>query len=274
MTNSNAEPPGPSKELSEEKRAAALRAGRTPVPPKFIMWAVVTFAVLGLGGVVVDHYFGSIAPTPTTVPTNRATTTTLAEPPTSALTPAQYIGLKLIDNTKEFPFTLYDQSGGRWNLASTKGKVVVLTFYNSICNDICPVLGSEISQAITLLGPKAANVDFAIVNTDPHDLGVASHPKALSVPKLASTPSVYFLTGRLSALNSVWSRYGVVVKVGAIATEVTHTNVIYFIATNGSIVSLAEPFGKPSRSGTYSLPAADVHRFATGIAQTASSLVG
>ena len=48
MTNSKAEPPGPSNELSEEQRAAALRAGRTPVPPKFIMWAVVTFAVLGL----------------------------------------------------------------------------------------------------------------------------------------------------------------------------------------------------------------------------------
>jgi len=55
---------------------------------------------------------------------------------------------------------------------------------------------------------------------------------------------------------------------------VTHTNVIYFIAPNGNIVSLAEPFGKPSRTGTYSLPAPAIHRFAAGIAQTASSLAG
>ncbi|HEY5120270.1 MAG TPA: SCO family protein [Acidimicrobiales bacterium] len=274
MTSSNAEPPGPSNELSEEQRAAALRAGHAPIPPKLIMWAVVTFAVLGLGGVVVDHFFNNVATTPTTVPTNKPTSTTLATPSTSALTPAQYIGLKFIGNTKEFPFTLHDQSGRRWNLASAKGKVVVLTFYNSICNDICPVLGSEIRQAISLLGPNAARVDFAIVNTDPHDLGVASRTKALSVPKLANSPSVHFLTGPLSALNSVWTNYGVVVKIGAIATEVTHTNVIYFIAPNGNIVSLAEPFGKPSRTGTYSLPAAAIHRFAAGIAQTASSLAG
>jgi cytochrome oxidase Cu insertion factor (SCO1/SenC/PrrC family) len=274
MTNSNAGPQGSSNELSDEQRAAALRAGRTPVPPKFIMWAVAVFAVLGLGGVVVDHYFGAVTATAPTAPASTSTTTTASGPTTSTLTPTQYIGLKSIGNTKEYPFNLYDQSGGRWDLASAKGQVVVLTFYNSICNDICPVLGSEIRQAISLLGSKSASVIFAIVNTDPRDLGVTSQTEALRVPKLLNSPSVHFLTGPLGALNSVWTDYGVVVKVGTVATEVTHTNVIYFIAPNGDIAALAEPFGKPSQSGTYSLPAPDIRRFATGIAETASSLVG
>ncbi len=273
MTNSNAEPPGPSKELSEEKRAAALRAGRTPVPPKFIMWAVVTFAVLGLGGVVVDHYFGSIAPTPTTVPTNRATTTTLAEPPTSALTPAQYIGLKLIDNTKEFPFTLYDQSGGRWNLASTKGKVVVLTFYNSICNDICPVLGAEIQLASHELGAEGSTVHFVIVNTDPNATKISSSSPALTVPGLGNDPSVTLLSGSVDTLNHVWSAYGVRVAVGAKASEVSHNNALYFIGPNGNLSAYATPFGTESKTGLYSLNASSLRTYARAIAETADSLV-
>ena len=40
-------------------RAAALRAGSVPVPRKFVLWAILGFAVLGLGGVAVEHFVGN-----------------------------------------------------------------------------------------------------------------------------------------------------------------------------------------------------------------------
>ncbi len=40
-------------------RAAALRAGSVPVPRKFVLWVIVGFAVLGLGGLVAEHFVGN-----------------------------------------------------------------------------------------------------------------------------------------------------------------------------------------------------------------------
>jgi protein SCO1/2 len=268
MTNTNPGPLGPGNELTAEQRAAALRVGRSPVPPKFIVWAIIAFAVLGLGGDIVDHYLGTFGATTTTVRSSTSSTTE----PLSSLTPTQYMGLKLIGNVTASPFTLYDQSGSQWSLSDAKGKVVVLTFYNGACNDACLMLGEEISQAHAILGANASKVDFVIVNTDPRALGVSPLPKALTVPGLARSPSVYFLTGSIEALNSVWSNYGIVVKVGAKASEVTHNNVIYFISPNGDLAAFADPFGRLNQAGFFTLAPADLHRYATGIAQAASSL--
>ena len=40
-------------------RAAALRAGSVPVPRKVILWIIVGFAVLGLGGIVAEKLIGN-----------------------------------------------------------------------------------------------------------------------------------------------------------------------------------------------------------------------
>jgi cytochrome oxidase Cu insertion factor (SCO1/SenC/PrrC family) len=233
------------------------------------MWAVIAFAVLGLGGVIGDHFLGNFEATTTTLHQVKSTTTTQ---PLSSLTPTQYIGLKLIGNTKASAFTLYDQAGTRWSLSSAKGKVVVLTFYNSICNDACSMLGEEISEAQALLGTNADKVDFVIVNTDPNAAGVSARPRALTVPGLVHSRAVYFLTGSIQHLDSVWSDYGIVVKVGAKPTEVTHNNVFYFIGRGGQIEAFAQPFGKVNHVGIFTLAPADLHRYAKGIAQAASSL--
>ena len=49
----------------------------------------------------------------------------------------------------------------------------MLTFFNGRCNDICPVLAAEISQADVDLGAEATRVSFLTVNTDPMSAAVA-----------------------------------------------------------------------------------------------------
>lgn len=255
-------------------RAAALRSGRTPVPPKFIAWMLVVFAVLGLGGAVIEHFYGNVG-----LPTSKAFKVKI---PRSALTPTgspssmsldDFIGLRQISNAAAPGFTLRDQFGKKWSLTSAKGDAIVLTFMNSICNDICPVVGAEIKQAQVLLGSKASKIDFVIVNSDPRSLAPNPSPPALSVPKLLTAPHVYFLTSSLNALVATWTNYGLKVSVGAKTDQVSHNNLMYFIDPSGHLAGVATPFAIESSAGAFSLNAAEVNRFAQGIALTAGSLV-
>jgi cytochrome oxidase Cu insertion factor (SCO1/SenC/PrrC family) len=256
--------------LAPVDRTAALRAGRTPVPPKFIMWVVVAFAVLGIGGALGDHFFGNLgANTPIVA---ASTTTSVAATSRAPLSLNDFIGLKLISSVRETGFVLRDQANANWRLADAKGQVVVLSFANENCNDVCPVLGRELLDARSLLGALASRVVFAIVNTDPYHLAVTARPTALVTTHLLGVPQVYFLTGTLKTLNSIWNNYGVTVKVGAKSSQVAHNNVIYFIDAQGNLQALAVPFGARTSSGSYTLSAANTVRFAKGIAQVASSL--
>jgi len=134
------------------------------------------------------------------------------------------------------------------------------------------VLGPEIRQAEGLLGARATSVEFVVVNTDPNHFAYQSHPPALVSTGLQGFANVQFLTGPLSQLNAVWINYGVSVRVGSVATQVAHNNVMYFISPRGAIRFLAVPFGNENHSGVFSLDATNLHRFAEGIATTAVSL--
>ena len=242
--------------LSETERAAIFasnapvdrnfrrQGGRAPIPPKAVAWALVIFVVLGLGGAALEHFFGNFGVT--------SATTTKFLPSNANLSPVsslnslsvdQFMNLKQIANASAPSFTLRTQRNHRWSLLRSNGKVIVLAFEN------------------------------AIVNTDPLDLTLSAHPMALSEPGLASASDVVFLTGSLHALNAVWSNYGVRIKVGALASQVTHNNVMYFISPNGQLEAQATPFASVSSHNVFSLKANLITRFAKGIATTASSLV-
>jgi protein SCO1/2 len=255
-------------------RAAALRAGRTPVSPKFILWIVIAFAVLGIGGAILEHYYGNVGlPTTNTTPSTLPVTPTTPNGPQLGSSMSSFLDLKEIGRAQAPTFTLHDQSDRKWSLTSARGRVVVLTFYNRNCNDICPVLGAEIDQARTLLGNSAGKVDFIVVNTDPNHFGVTALPPALNVPHLLGSTEVKFLTGALSQLKPVWVDYGVQIKVGIKASEVAHNNVMYFIDPSGRLRSQVTPFGNENNADVFSLNPTDLRRFARGISQIAGSLV-
>jgi cytochrome oxidase Cu insertion factor (SCO1/SenC/PrrC family) len=258
-------------------RNAALRAGRTPVPRTVVLGIIAAFAVIGLGGVVLEHFFGNVG-----VATS-VTTTTLSNtgaPPTPRVPVAPqltapldaFIGLRSIGNAQAPSLAFRDQSGILWSLQDQTGKVVVVTFANIGCNDICPVLTDELRQAHALLGAKAADVEFVVVNTDPNNTSLVSTPAALTVSGLEGDHSVHFLTGSLRQLNAIWISYGVTVTVGKSPQQMTHNNILYFVDPRGRLRSEAIPFANENGRGVYVLPQADIARFAQGIAATATSL--
>lgn len=261
-------------------RSAALRAGRTPVPRKVVLGIAIGFAVIGLGGVVLEHYFGNVgvatSVTTTTISTTGAPPAPLA--PRAPLAPQigapldAFLGLRQLGTGPAPEIRLQEPTGAVWSLNAQTGKVVVLTFFNTGCTDICRVLGLELKDAAAQLGPKSAGVEFAVVNTDPNRTAVSPAPAALTTAGLQADPSIHFLTGTLRQLNTTWIDYGVTVTVGRTPTQETHNNILYFVDPQGRLRSSALPFANENRQGLYVLSRADIERFAQGIAQTAANL--
>ena len=253
--------------ISPDERRAAFRAGQTPVPPKFILLVAAVFVVLGLGGVVLEHVIGTPGQTSVTV------SPPVTPPPTPPSTSHSILGLKQLANRVAPAIALTDQRGQLWRLASQRGRVVILAFYNETCNDICPVLGAELRSSIALLGTNAPHVEVVVVNTDPTHDSVVTRPAALVRPGLANRSNVVFLTGTLGELNAVWSHYGIQVRVGPSPTPSLHNDVLYFITTRGQLHASATPFADENHHGVFSLDGASRLAFAAGIAEVASSLL-
>ncbi|NNN03242.1 MAG: SCO family protein [Acidimicrobiaceae bacterium] len=254
------------REIFEKLNSRRARGGRgTWVPPRFVIGVAVAFVVLGVGGAILQHFLGTPGQSletegaPLTLPTVGSTPSTL---------PANYeatIGLHLISNTAAPSFTLKTPEGAPWSLAAHEHRLVVLTFFNSACDDICPVEVKEISDVNHLLGSRASRVSFVVVNTDPHLLAPSPHIPALS-GDLAQQPNVTFLTGSLPALNSVWTNYGVKVAVGHLLHQVVHNNLMYFISSSGALLGDAIPYANESANGNYSLDTGATNTFAQALA--------
>lgn len=271
-------------------RAAALRAGSVPVPRKVILWIIVGFAVLGLGGIVAEKLIGNagvgaLISTPVTTlagtggPASGVTSGTAPSAPIPPNAPAinaspsAVIGLTHLAGKQAPALSLQNQSGAPWTLADDKGKVVVLTFFNAECDDICPVLAQEITEADQLLGPRRADVDFVVVNTDPLETSLAPTPPALTQTGLAGLPNFTFLDGSLTDLSGVWKRYGVTVALNNTNRVITHNDVMDIINPAGALKLSASPFANENTLGIYSLPPSTIHAFAQGVASSAAGLV-
>jgi cytochrome oxidase Cu insertion factor (SCO1/SenC/PrrC family) len=273
--------------LSEEERAAAFRQAEPKVPRNFVLIALGVFAVLGLGGVLGEHLLSSVGLNPgstttgsSTVPRPVTAGTAVVAPPAPP-TAAQEVGATLpafmgITDMKAMAapaFTLLDQSGQIVSLADERGDVVVLTFFNSPCQDICSVMSAELRQADDDLGSAATHVVFLTVNTDPLALSAAP-ASAADENGLGSLTNWHFLTSSLGHLNAVWKAYGIAVTVAPASKLVAHNDVMYFIDSTGRLRYRATPFADESTSGSYSLSPTDVARWGEGIATYSRSLLG
>ncbi len=272
-------------------RASALRAGSVPVPRNFIRLVIVAFAVLGVGGILAEKLIGNagvgaLISTPVTTlagtgSTGRSATgggapyTSPTQPnvPAVGASPSAVIGLTHLGGEQAPAISLQSLNGATWTWSDARGKVVVLTFTNAECNDICPVLAKEIIQADQLLGDRRARRrlrggQLGSVGDLPCPV-----PPALTQTGLNAVTNVTFLNGSLTDLSTVWKSYGVTVALDNTDRVVTHNDVMYFITPNGSLRLSASPFANESTVGTYSLPPTVIHTFARGVADAAAGLL-
>ena len=81
----------------------------------------------------------------------------------------------------------------------------MVTFLFTDCPDVCPLIGSELRQALELLGPRADGVEVLAVSVDPEGdtaEAVRSWLDAHELPR-----NFHYLVGSESELAPTWDAY-------------------------------------------------------------------
>jgi protein SCO1/2 len=141
-----------------------------------------------------------------------------------------YTGTAL--NSLAEDFRLRDQTGAAISLADYKGKVVVLTFLDDQCQDICPLTAAQLRSAYQSLGSDAASVGFIGINVNEKANQAADVMAATKEWRLDDIPSWHFLTGQAGELEPIWQAYGIEVQPQD-QGELLHTMGIYLIDQAG-----------------------------------------
>jgi len=161
------------------------------------------------------------------------------------------------DNTAP-GFTLRDQRGRLTSLAEFRGKVVVLTFIDPECTQLCPLTTQSMVEAVKLLGPGAAS--------EVQLLGVDANPDKTKITDVAQYTHTHelegrwrFLTGSRAQLERIWHSYHVYVAV--VHNDIQHTAVVFLIDGKGKERSLN------STPMSYAAVGDQAHALAAGIAR-------
>jgi cytochrome oxidase Cu insertion factor (SCO1/SenC/PrrC family) len=155
-------------------------------------------------------------------------------------------------------FALTDQQGRLTSLAEFRGKVVVLTFIDPECTQLCPLTTQSMVEAVKLLGPAAAS--------QVQLLGVDANPEKTQVADVAAYTRTHelegkwrFLTGSRTQLERIWRSYHVYVAV--VHNDIEHTAVVFLIDEKGKERSVS------STPMSYAAVGDQAHTLAAGIAR-------
>jgi protein SCO1 len=102
-------------------------------------------------------------------------------------------------------FTLSDEDGKPISLRQYRGKVVVLTFMYSTCQDTCPVTATTIRGALDDVGH---DVPTLAVSVDPAN-DTRDSAEAFLVKRGLSGGRMHFLLGTRAQLAPIWHAYGI-----------------------------------------------------------------
>jgi cytochrome oxidase Cu insertion factor (SCO1/SenC/PrrC family) len=125
--------------------------------------------------------------------------------------------------------TLRDQTGRLFALQSLRGRTVAMMFFDSHCNQACPLEGRAIAAAERAL-PAAQRPVLVVVSVNPRDTP-ASERAAARKWGLAQAGSFHWLSGRTAQLARVWSAYHIFVK--PTKGDISHTEALYLVDRRG-----------------------------------------
>jgi protein SCO1/2 len=144
------------------------------------------------------------------------------------------------------PLALRNSLGQPVNIASYRGKAVLVTFLYTNCPDICPLITSNLRVAQNLMGPATSSkVQIIAVSVDPR----GDTPKAVAafLARHEMTGRMQYLIGSAAQLARVWKTWGV----GSERDEqqpqfVNHSGLIYGITASGERLALYAANFKPA----------------------------
>jgi protein SCO1 len=136
----------------------------------------------------------------------------------------------------EPPLVLRDYLGHRVDLSSYRGRAVLLTFIYTHCPDVCPLIVSNLHNALAMLGPRAAQVQIIGVSTDPK--GDTTGAVRAFLARRGMTGRMEYLIGTRSALVPVWRAWGISATDPTAQDEVNHTALVYGITGSGRVTTV------------------------------------
>jgi len=129
-------------------------------------------------------------------------------------------------------FVLRDQKDRLTSLAQFRGKVVVLTFIDPECTQLCPLTTKSMVEAMKMLGPAAASqVQLLGINVNSSKTQVSDVAAYTREHELQGRWR--FLTGSPAQLKKVWHNYHVYVAKKKGSDDVIHEAIVFVINQNG-----------------------------------------
>lgn len=128
---------------------------------------------------------------------------------------------------------LTDQFGHQVELSRLRGRTVVLTFLESHCTQLCPLVAEKMRRLLAGLGPDARLVTVLAISTDPEGDTPAS-VRSFS-RKHGMLHRWHYLAGSRARLAPVWRSYYIYAAPrGASASlDAAHTSATYLIDSRG-----------------------------------------
>jgi cytochrome oxidase Cu insertion factor (SCO1/SenC/PrrC family) len=131
-------------------------------------------------------------------------------------------------------FKLVNQFGQSMSLSQFRGRVVLLSFEDPECTDVCPLTTQSMLLAKELLGKAGKSVQL---------LGVDANPDATKVSDVLAYSRAHamvnqwdFLAGSLPQLKAIWKAYDIAVQVED--GDVDHTPALYVIDQQGNMAEI------------------------------------
>ncbi len=125
-------------------------------------------------------------------------------------------------------FTLHNVLGGNVSLSSTRGNVTLITFLDSHCRTLCPMIGGAIGDVQRAL-PAAARPTVLIVSVNPAGDNAASVRASVHHWRIAA--GWRWLSGSRQQLAPVWRAYGI--EVEPTTNDITHGAAVYLVDRRG-----------------------------------------
>ena len=128
-------------------------------------------------------------------------------------------------------FALHDEDGRLVRLSAQRGHFVLLAFLYTHCQDVCPLIASNLNDALRELGPARRNVRILAVSVDPK--GDTRQAVRRFLSSRHALPQFRYLIGTREELAPVWQGYDVVVDPGDLDT-VEHSAFEWLIDPRGT----------------------------------------
>ena len=158
----------------------------------------------------------------------------------SAMSPAEAAAMEnpnldlgaSLDNKTAPDFTLSNQFGQPISLSQFRGKVVMLSFDDPECTDICPLTTQSMVLAKELLGKAGTSVQLLGVSANPEDANKVADVMAYTRAH-GLVNQWDFLTGPDAQLKKVWKDYHIAVQIAN--GDIDHTPALYIVNQQGKL---------------------------------------